>query len=194
VPVKSSATLQERYCVNLVINVTKTIVWAAVVLAVFVVATGVIRAWASTRRWLKKYSAMNAEALAAQYQILLKRGRDGAVLVVSHEATNRFVQFRKYIHAPGDYGLSFDFPRAPWSERYYAEFKARLEQAGRQFMLQPTNDSPVTEFILVDCARDLGLCRALAEMVLFEVFALPPESRFKVTAEDISFKDEAIER
>jgi hypothetical protein len=93
------------------------------------------------------------------------------------------VQFKKYVHSGDRQGLSFDFPRAPWSEPYYRALQSRLEQDGIEFVIQPTQDQPVTEFLQVDCAEDLDVARRLVSIVMFDVFHLPRDSRVRILLE-----------
>jgi hypothetical protein len=93
------------------------------------------------------------------------------------------VQFKKYVHSGDRQGLSFDFPRAPWSEPYYRALQSRLEQDGIEFVIQPTQDQPVTEFLQVDCAGGLGRCSSAPVIVMFDVFHLPRDSRVRILLE-----------
>jgi hypothetical protein len=160
-----------------------SVVLVAVLIGLFVAIRTVVRVWAAARRTFNQYRTVSADALAAYIRRLLSGGQAGAALVITDSATDRFVQLRKYVHSREHYGLSFDFPRAPWSEPYYRELQARLETDHREFVLQPTLDHPVEEFLQVDCGKDVEFADRLMRMVLFEIFKLPAERRLRVSDE-----------
>ena len=65
--------------------------------------------------------------------MLLRRGYEGAFVIFTDRETDRFVQIRKYIRAPGCFGLEMHFPRVKWSEPYYANAQRTMTQMGLQF-------------------------------------------------------------
>jgi len=162
----------------------KSIGWVGALLVfsmvLFFAIRTVLRVWIAARRTMRQYRTVPAEELPAHLRRLLTRSSDGDFLVITDPDTDRFIQLRKYIHSPGQYGLSLDFPRAPWSERYYHELQARLESDQMEFVLQPTLDHPVTEFLQVDCKRDIEFAGKLIRMVLFEVLGLPGERQLRI--------------
>jgi hypothetical protein len=160
-----------------------SVVLAAILIGLFVAIRTVVRVWTAARRSFSQYRTVSADALTAYIGRLLRGGQAGTALVITDSATDRFVQLRKYVHSQEHYGLSFDFPRAPWSEPYYRELQARLETDQREFVLQPTLDHPVEEFLQVDCGKDVEFADRLTRMVLFEIFKLPVERRLRVSDE-----------
>ena len=131
-----------------------SVVLVAALVGLFVALRTVRAAWVEFRRTYSEYRTVPADTLATYIRRLLRR-QAGATLVISDSASDRFVQFRKYVHSREHYGLSFDFPRAPWSEPYYRDLQARLEADHTKFLLQPTLDYPVVEFLQVDCGKDV---------------------------------------
>jgi hypothetical protein len=160
-----------------------SLVLLAILLGLFFVIRTVVKVWSAAGRSFSRYRTVSADALEPYFRRLLRRGQPGAALVITDSATDRFVQLRKYVYAQEHYGLSFDFPRAPWSEPYYRELQARLETGHMEFVLQPTLDNPVREFLQVDCGKDVEFADKLARMVLFEIFKLPVGQRLRVTDE-----------
>ena len=140
-----------------------------------------VRLVMSARRAFAEHRPLPASAIPNRLLRLLRRGRDGDFIVISDPRAERFVQFRRYVDEPGRVGLLFDFPRAPWSENYYQELVSRLEHDGTPFVLQPTLDLPVTEFVQVDCGRDLDLATRLFERVLFDIFGMPRHGLVRIT-------------
>ena len=162
---------------------TTLVVIAALLLsaALFFTVRAGIRIVVSARRAFASYRPLPAAEIPNRLARLLRKGRDGEFLVIQDVASERFVQIRKYADGPGHSGLSFDFPRAPWSAMYYDQVQSRMERDGIRFALQPTLDAPVTEFLQVDCGRDLELATTVVDRVLFDVFGIPRDGRFRVS-------------
>jgi hypothetical protein len=74
---------------------------------------------ASYLRWKRLYDNLKAGDLKTVADLLLRSGREGGFIVITEKGSGRFVQFRKYIHRKGEFGLELGFPKAPWSETYY---------------------------------------------------------------------------
>lgn len=148
---------------------------------VFIIRAGLTMVRAA-RRAFAELRPLPASAIPDRLEWLLRCGDDGEFLVIGDLATERFVQLRKYVHGPGDYGLSFDFPRAPWSAKYYDELQSQTEHDGTHFVLQPTLDAPVTEFLQLDCGRDIELARRVVDRVLFDIFQVARDQRFRITS------------
>lgn len=71
----------------------------------------------------------------AQADLLLRRGYEGGVMIVTDVPSDRFVQFKKYIHRKGEFGLELGFPKAPWSLSYYDDVVTLVERQGIPFVL-----------------------------------------------------------
>ena len=54
---------------------------------------------------------------------------------------------------------------------------------GIQFVLQPTLNLPVTEFLQVDCQRNSDFAYRLIHLVLFEICQVPQDRRLRITFE-----------
>jgi len=96
-----------------------TLTIALVVLAVFVLF--VRRAIVTYRIRKTEWECMDSVGMHHGLELLLKRGYDGAFAVFTDHRSERFLQFRKYIQANRQIGLEMHFPRALWSESYYAD-------------------------------------------------------------------------
>ena len=82
-----------------------------VISLVLVVAIGLV-----LRRAVKG-PARTVHTLGRSLRGLLRQGYDGGYLIIDVTSSERFLQFAKYINAPGDYGIYLGFPRGPWSEQ-----------------------------------------------------------------------------
>ena len=141
----------------------------------------------------KQFDSLTLPDVRNWIEILLKRGRDGGFIIITDIPSGKFVQIKKYVRRTGDYGLRMDFPKAPWSLAHYDAVSDVLQKDAVSFSALPTDDDPVTEVIVVDFHRDTGLALAVVERILFDVFGLPRDRRFRLRGEDISYKDEVID-
>jgi hypothetical protein len=106
----------------------------------------------------------------------------------------RFIQFAKYIAAPGVLGLELAFPLSRWSRSYYDTVHSLFDQRGIEYRLERTKRADTTEFINVDFGRNLEKAEQVAHLILLEVFELAPDSVVRVTFRGISPSDEFIDR
>jgi len=143
-----------------------------------------LKIWLGASHAFRQYRPVSFDELLVYLQGLLRDGHDGGFVIIADPRGDKFVQLRKYVHASDQHGLSFDFPRAHWSERYYRKLQSRLEHDGVQFVLQPTLNRPVTEFLQVDCKRNLDLANQLIRLVLIEICDFPQDGRLRVTLEN----------
>lgn len=125
-------------------------------------------------------------------EALLKRGYDGGFIIIEDMKSDKFVQFGKYVKEKGNIGLELGFPKAPWSETYYDNFKGFLRSENIRYVTQSVNSKPVTEFIDVDCRTDIDLALRLVKGIFCDVFQIK-EPSFKVRGENISAKDKLID-
>jgi hypothetical protein len=101
---------------------------AALVAAALLVAGGVL--FHRLGRRPVYHSGQRAEAFPRFLAALDAESPDGAVLVIEHEGTERFVQFAKYVEEPEDPVILLGFPDAPWSRAFYEPVRERLTAAG----------------------------------------------------------------
>ena len=103
-----------------------------------------------------------------------------------------FIQFSKYILKNGCIGLQFDFPVAPWSERYYEKLKLELEKNGFYYTSKQTRVHEVREFLTVDVKQDVSGAATLARSILRSVFGLHEHSPVTLYFSKVSPKEETI--
>lgn len=132
-------------------------------------------------------------------EVLLYRGYDLGFMIIEAQDRERFIQFSKYIGREKNVGLQCDFPRAPWSERYYDSLKDLLKQRNYECEIQSVEPVPslrvedqVDEFLMIDLNQDLDASVALVRLVLLEIFKLDPSDTVTLWFDNVSVRDEKI--
>jgi len=136
-----------------------------------------------------KGPAYNLERLETAISALLRRGFDYGFLVIKISYSIKFIQFRKYINAPGDYGIQFGFPKAKWSRPYFDDvFRICREIDSGSYII----DADGIDFIYVEFKRDVKKAHLCAKRVLTEVFGVTDETKLFVTLEDAALWDDGV--
>jgi len=136
-----------------------------------------------------RYRRTVQDDLTKCFKTLFERGYDRGFLVIE-APRDRFLQFSKYIRKKGDLGLQFDFPLAPWSEKYYETLKKTLYERGIDYEIQSTGEDTVAPFITIDFKKDFTKAMDVAKLVLVEVFLLQPTDKLKLYFHNINPRDE----
>ena len=144
-------------------------------------------------RWRREYDKQTIADVKHKADLLLRRGYEGGFMIVTDRQSDRFVQFRKYIHRKGEFGRELGFPRAPWSAKDYDRVSQLLRAEGLPIVVQPTNDSPVTEFLLVDFGRDTGRLVSIIARIFHEIFETPRDRTFRVRSAGIAARDVLVD-
>lgn len=112
---------------------------------------------------------------------LLADGGQGALLFISHEGSNRFVQFAKYLNPKRT--LYFGFPDAPWSRNVFASVQRALTSAGYRCEVRATdNDTDIPRFLCIDDIWTAEQAADIAE-ISFSSMGLSPDARFTIHRE-----------
>ena len=117
---------------------------------------------------------------------------EGSV-IIEDPLSERFIQFKKYIHRDRTYGLEMGFPDATWSKDYCEAFRAKLRAGEIPFREDFVNVGEVKSFVLVNCAQDLHIAEELSRFCLLELFGLRPDCRLKSTVNDHSIFPDTID-
>jgi hypothetical protein len=167
------------------------------ILAVAISAIVGVFAWNMYLVWRAKdrtWGHLDEAGVHRGLSMFLKRGYDGSVAVLTDRSTGLFIQFRKYIHEPGQYGIESHFPRAPWSQRYYQGIQDVLKLRGVAFeRVAAADGDPTVEFIHVDFGHDIDSATAIVAQIVVEVFLLP-KVEMRLRAEEICVKDVLVDR
>lgn len=145
------------------------------------------------RRRMKEWNNLDREGVERGLEVLLKRGYDGAVAILTEPATQRFVQFQKYIGDQGTIGLQMHFPRAPWSEPFYSGVSEMLQRRGVSIHRTAVQGTPVVEFLEADFGSDVALAATVVDDVFAHIFGAP-NTRLQFRADDICPLDVIVDR
>ena len=126
-----------------------------------------------------RYRRRVDDDLSKFFKALLYDDYETGFLVIEAPNKKRFIQFRRYTE-DGRPGVRFDFPLAPWSERYYEALSKLLYKQGIDYETLNTGQDMVARFITIDFKQDLVRAMELAMLVLTEVFRLSPKNRIRV--------------
>ena len=126
-----------------------------------------------------RYRKRVDDDLTKFFKALRDEDYENGFLVIEAPNKKRFIQFARYTRKKKA-GIQFDFPLAPWSEKYYEKLKTVLEDHGIDCETQTTGQATVVSFITVDLKQDLAKAMELSRLVLLEVFKLKPRDRIKI--------------
>lgn len=138
-----------------------------------------------------RYTRTVQDDLTKFFETLFERGYDRGFLVIE-APRNRFIQFSKYIRKRGELGLQFDFPLAPWSQKYYETLKKTLYERAIDYEIQSTGEDNVAAFITIDFKTDFTKAMDVAKLVLVQVFLLQPTDKLKLYFHNINPRDERV--
>jgi hypothetical protein len=126
---------------------------------------------------------------------LLKRGYDGGFLVIKISYSRKFIQLRKYINAPGEYGISLVFPKAAWSLGYFDKLEEFCKKVGIDYTIEMGgSDKHAMEFLFVDFGKDSARAHEFVVQLLVEVFNVDEDVTLFVRLEDAAVEDRLIDR
>jgi hypothetical protein len=139
-----------------------------------------------------KIKNVSLDELEKYLEALLKRGFNGGFLIMEVPQTSLFVQFSKYIKKKGPTGLQFDFPLAPWSEKYYNRLKSQLSKEKINYSTEEVSGGKVEEFLTVDLEQNIAKAAEVARLTLRSVFELGSGQAVTVYFQHINPKDEEV--
>jgi hypothetical protein len=155
------------------------VIWGVVAAAILVIAY-----LALSRLGMQpaRHKRQRREDLSRFLNHWAEYGDDGAVLIIEHETSERFLQFAKSRRRDGKWDLSFAFPDAPWSRPYYPNVRELLDLQGIRFEEIETGEGPTTRFLRVGELD--GALEALAVLdAALEGLELGPEATYVVQFE-----------
>lgn len=129
-------------------------------------------------RQLQDELRMDFADVRGKLEGLLKSGFDRSFLVITFKNSELFFQFRKYIHAKGDYGIELGFPLAPWSEGYVRTLRDYCAANGIAYTVGPDVADDRLEFLHVDFGKDDSAAFRMAKAIVSKVFRIPLDSDY----------------
>ena len=125
--------------------------------------------------------------------ILLKRGFNGGTLIVDHPKTKTFVQFRKYIHKNGVYGIEAAFPNISWSKEFFSSVKSYVLK-NNLIIGDPTWSSADRDFLLViDFVKDSDGAYRFLRAVFLDIVGASEKDGFYVSLDGVKVKDVLVD-
>jgi hypothetical protein len=109
---------------------------------------------------------------------LLKCGFDQGFVIFQFKDSNRFIQFRKYIHAKGDYGLELAFPKADWSSEHFPLVAECCQQFGVPYSVGDLTLDDGVEFLHADVGQDIDAAFRLVCGIVDDVFRISRDTQY----------------
>ena len=123
---------------------------------------------------------------------LLKRGYDGGFLIIDISYSRKFLQLRKYIKSPGDYGIELAFPRAKWTVLTFDKLEKLCMESNFQYSIVKEVVNGPLEFLYIDFGRDFSKAHQVVTKILLEVFDVNSDVKLFVRLENATIEDELI--
>lgn len=134
------------------------------------------------------------ESIEDAINALLKRGYNGGFLVINIAKSEYFIQLRKYIRGPGDYGILLAFPHAEWSQGLFPQLKEFCESHGITYFIEVEKALKPLEFLHVDFEKDSAKAHNVVKGIILEVFGFDKDVKLFGKLEHGSVKDELVDR
>lgn len=151
----------------------------AIMTVIFALALGAASWWwFVTSRKPHRHRNLTSDRFSWLIRGLVETMRDGSVLVIEHEGSDRFTQFARYSEPSGEVVLSFGFPDAGWSSGYFEELKRVFSQHGIDYTIAETGDAATPRFMEVECRGDVVESGARLARLAFEVMGAGKNARF----------------
>lgn len=96
-----------------------------------------------------RHRNLTADRFGWLLKTLAETLKDGSVLMIEHQGSERFIQFIKS-EGPSGSCLGFAFPDAPWSREYVEAICDELSRQGIAFSKSETGDDNVPCFIEIE--------------------------------------------
>ncbi|HID70189.1 MAG TPA: hypothetical protein EYP35_06965 [Desulfobacterales bacterium] len=127
---------------------------------------------------------------------LLRRGYNGGFLIIDVSGSKFFVQFRKYINKPKDYGIELSFPQVERSGPYFDRLISICKEGNYDFeIVKEKQDNESLNFLYVDFGQNISKAHNFVKIVIVDVFDLEEDVVLYVRLENASIiKDELIEQ
>ncbi|MBU2627781.1 MAG: hypothetical protein KKE61_04125 [Proteobacteria bacterium] len=138
---------------------------------------------------ISKGPVRTLEHICFYIEVLLKRGLNNGFLIVEISKTDYFLQFRKYINKPGDYGIELYFPDTVWSHSFVEGLIRLCKNEQITHKIEKKTPGIEFDFICVDFKKDTQKAQSFMKKVFFEIFKIDDNKHFYYRFENISAKD-----
>lgn len=141
-----------------------------------------------------KGPAKTLETIERPISDLLKRGYDGGFLLIDIARTKHFLQLRKYINKPDEYGIELCFPNASWSIGYFQQLKELCGHEKIKYSITEKEDSESMEFLCIDFGKDAHNSYKFVKRILIEIFKVDMNVKLFVRLENAAIEDILINK
>jgi hypothetical protein len=141
-----------------------------------------------------KGPARTIETIKQPIKDLLQRGFDGGFLIIDVSSSKYFLQLRKYINEPGDYGIELSFPIAKWSLNLSDKLTEFCNRCGIAYNLEKDENKGSLDFLYIDFGKDYKKAHEYVSRILLEVFDINPDAKLFVRLENATVEDKLIDR
>jgi len=125
---------------------------------------------------------------------LLKRGYDGGFLLIDIARSKHFLQLRKYINKPDEYGIELCFPNASWSSGYFQKLKELCEHEKIKYTIADKEDSESIEFLCIDFGKDAHASYKFVKKIMIDMFKVDKDAKLFVRLENAAIDDILINK
>jgi hypothetical protein len=140
-----------------------------------------------------KGPACTLKTLEVPIQELLRRGYHNGFIVINIHRSKYFLQLRKYIYKPGNYGIKLSFPNAKWSEQVFPKLTKFCKDNGVEYSIRKEVAEEPLEFLHVDFAKDVAKAHTTIKDIILKVFEFDESVKMFVRLENASVDDELID-
>lgn len=125
---------------------------------------------------------------------LLRSGLHHATYQFGELGTDERLEFKKYIHAPGDYGIELIYRRKTGRDETFRKVNAQCEASGLPVRIETTSKKQIPKTLRVHLGQNIDQACRLAESLWTEVLCLSADTPRSFKGRDISPYGELIDR
>lgn len=140
-----------------------------------------------------KGPAHTLKTLEIPIQDLLRRGYHNGFLVINIHRSKYFLQLKKYIYKPGDYGIKLSFPNAKWSEQIFPKLTKFCKDSGVEYSVGKEIAEEPLEFLHVDFGKDVTKAHNTIKDIILKVFKFDDNIKLFVRLENAAVDNELID-
>jgi len=141
-----------------------------------------------------KGPAHTLKTIEIPIQDLLRRGYHNGFLVINIHRSKYFIQVKKYIYNPGNYGIQLSFPNAKWSAQIFPKLYNFFKDSGIECSIGNEMADEPLEFLHVDFGKDVAKAHNTIKDIILKVFEFDDNIKFFVRLENATVDNELIDR
>ena len=125
---------------------------------------------------------------------LLRRGFADGFLIIKDKGTGNWIELRKYLFSPENYGLNICFPHLDWSKDQFSLLQKYCDENGIEYQLSKDDHfDRAPEYLFIDCKKDFSEADSIVNMIMSSIFGLPKEHELNIELRNISPWNELID-